>query len=139
MADQSPEQLAGLKHLAAFAKLAGPYLPGFAGAVLALAFLERLTPRGRVVAVVVGLSAASFLGPALSAVSDLFWPGVMPREVDGAIKFLTGLLGMGCLPPFLAWMRRVAGDPLNLLKIQIGPGGVTAGAGGASNSTETQP
>ncbi|MFZ5669139.1 MAG: hypothetical protein ACOY4K_06570 [Pseudomonadota bacterium] len=119
MADQPPEPfLAGLKLIA-------PYVPGFAGAVLALAFLEKLTPRGRIIAVAVGLAAAAFLGPALSALADLFWPGAMPREVDGAIKFLTGLLGMGCLPPFLGWTRKVAGDPLNLLKIQIGPVGVS--------------
>lgn len=107
---------------AALLKIAAPYVPGFAGAVLALAFLERLTPRGRIVAVAVGLASAAFLGPALSALADLFWPGSMPREVDGAIKFMAGLLGMGCLPPFLGWTRKVAGDPLNLLKIQIGPG-----------------
>lgn len=129
MADQPPEHLAGLKHLAAAAKLVGPYLPGFAGAVLALAFLEKLTPRGRIVAVAVGLASASFLGPALSALADLFWPGVMPPSVDGAIKFLAGLLGMGCLPPFLGWTRKVAGDPLNLLKIQIGAGGAAKGGG----------
>lgn len=130
MADHPPEPfVAGLKIVA-------PYVPGFAGAVLALAFLEKLTPRGRVIAVGVGLSAAAFLGPALSALADLFWPGVMPREVDGAIKFLTGLLGMGCLPPFLGWMRKVAGDPLNLLKIQIGPGGSgVPSAGGRAEET----
>lgn len=126
MADQSPDP-----HALVGLKLIGPYVPGFAGAVLALAFLERLTPRGRVLAVAVGLAAASFLGPALSALADLFWPGAMPREVDGAIKFLTGLVGMGCLPPFLAWTRKVAGDPLNLLKIQIGPGGGSPAGGGA--------
>lgn len=116
MADHTePQLIAGLK-------LLSPYVPGFAGAVLALAFLDKLTPRGRVLAVVVGLASAAFLGPALSAVADLFWPGAMPAEVDGAIKFLAGLLGMGCLPPFLRWTRKVAGDPLNLLKIQIGPG-----------------
>lgn len=117
MAEQQPEPfLAGLKIVA-------PYVPGFAGAVLALAFLEKLTPRGRVLAVIVGLAAASFLGPALGALADLFWPGDMPASVDAAIKFLAGLLGMGCLPPFLGWTRKVAGDPLNLLKIQIGPVG----------------
>lgn len=123
MAEQSPEP-----HLLAGLKIIAPYLPGFAGAVLALAFLEKLTPRGRIVAVAVGLGAASFLGPAFSALADLFWPGVMPSSVDGAIKFLTGLLGMGCLPPFLGWVRKVAGDPLNLLKIQIGPGGAARDA-----------
>lgn len=122
MAEQTPEP-----NLLAALKVLAPYLPGFAGAVLALAFLEKLTPRGRIVAVAVGLASASFLGPALSALADLFWPGLMPASVDGAIKFLAGLLGMGCLPPFLSWTRKVAGDPLNLLKIQIGAGGPSAG------------
>lgn len=130
MADHPPEPfMAGLKIVA-------PYVPGFAGAVLALAFLERLTLKGRVVAVVVGLAAAAFLGPAFAALADLFWPGdggALPKEIAAAIQFLTGLLGMGCLPPFLGWTRKVAGDPLNLLKIQIGPGGAAGGqdAGGA--------
>lgn len=127
MADQAPEP-----QLVASLKFFAPYVPGVAGAVLALAFLEKLTPRGRVLAVGVGLASASFLGPALSAVADLFWPGVMPATVDAGIKFLAGLLGMGCLPPFLGWTRRVAGDPLNLLKIQIGPGGASMGAPGAA-------
>lgn len=115
MADQSVEP-----QVAAWLKLAAPYVPGFAGAVLALAFLDKLTPRGRLVAVAVGLAAASFLGPALSVLADLFWPGVLPPQVDSAIKFLTGLLAMGCLPSLLGWARKVAGDPLNLLRIQIG-------------------
>ncbi len=133
MADHPPGPQA-----AALLKVLAPYVPGFAGAVLALAFLEKLTPRGRIVAVVVGLASASFLGPALSAVADLFWPGEMPGEVDGAIKFLAGLCGMGCLPPLLGWLRRVAGDPFNLLRISIGPGGVTAG-GGAVPASPAKP
>lgn len=133
MADQPTEPImAGLK-------LVAPYVPGFAGAVLALAFIERLTIKGRIVAVVVGLAAAAFLGPAFSALADLFWPGVMPKEVDGAIKFLTGLLGMGCLPPFLTWTRKVAGDPLNLLKIQIGPGASSGVKPSPGVNTEEMP
>lgn len=111
--------------IVAILKLALPYVPGFAGAVLALSFLDRLTARGRLLALAVGLASAAFLGPALSAVADLFWPGALPPAVDSAIKFLAGLLGMGCLPPFLRWAAKAAGDPpalLSLLKIQIGPG-----------------
>lgn len=133
MADHpEPQIVAGLK-------LLSPYVPGFAGAVLALAFLDKLTSRGRVLAVVVGLASASFLGPALSAVADLFWPGAMPASVDGAIKFLAGLLGMGCLPPFLGWTRKVAGDPLNLLKIQIGPGGGASSVTPPGTNPEVMP
>lgn len=125
MADQPPDPF-----IVALLKQASPFVPGFAGSILALAFLEKLTARGRVVAVCAGLAAAAFIGPGLSAITDLFWPGAMPAAVDGMIKFVTGLCGMGSIPPFLGWMRKVAGDPLNLLKIQIGPGGVRAGAGG---------
>lgn len=107
-------------HLAAWLKVLAPYVPGFAGAVMALAFLERLTARGRMVAVVVGLGAASFLGPALGDLVDLFWPGTMPKSIGGAVMFLTGLGAMGVLPPFLGWLKRVAGDPLNLLRLPLG-------------------
>lgn len=116
MADQPVEP-----HLAAWLKLAAPYVPGFAGAVLALAFLEKLTPRGRMIAVAVGLGAASFLGPALGDLADLFWPGAIPGNIRGAITFLTGLSAMSALPSLLGWIKRVAGDPLKLLRVQIGP------------------
>lgn len=98
-----------------------PYAPGFAGAVLSLAFVENLTIRGRIVAVAVGLGTAMYLGPALAAVADLVWPGEMPIRVQRGIEFLTALSAMGCLPPLLAWIKRVAGDPLSLLKVRIGP------------------
>lgn len=106
--------------VAAFTKL-GSVLPGFAGAVLSLAFVEALTARGRVVAVVVGLCAAMWVAPGLADAVDLAWPGVMPATVRSAIQFLVGLCAMGCLPPLLAWLKKVAGDPLSLLKVRFGP------------------
>ena len=98
-----------------------PYAPGFAGAVLSLAFVENLTIRGRVVCVAVGLGTAVYLGPAFAAIADLVWPGDMPIRVQRGIEFLTALSAMGCLPPLLAYIKRVAGDPLSLLKVRIGP------------------
>lgn len=99
------------------------FAPGFAGAVLSLAFVDRLSARGRFLTVVVGLACAAFVAPALADVAGLFWPGEMPRSVKGAIEFLTALCAMGCIPPLLDWLRRVAGDPLSLLKVRIGPTG----------------
>jgi len=104
---------------AAVAKLA-TFAPGFAGAVLSLAFVEALSRRGRVLAVVVGCLSAMFLAPALSEIADLFWPGTLPPAVRAAILFLTGLCAMGCLPQLLRWLQRVAGDPLSLLKVGAG-------------------
>ena len=116
MADHLP----GQPEAAALFSKAAAFLPGFAGSVLSLAFVEALTVRGRVLAVVVGLCAVVWIAPALSAGLDLVWPGEMPREVRSAVQFLTGLCAMGCLPPLLGWLRRVAGDPLSLLKVRIG-------------------
>lgn len=117
MADQLPTEP---WVAAVVAKLTG-FLPGFAGAVLSLAFVEALTVRGRVVAVIVGLAAAVWLGPALADLADLVWPGAMPQTVWSGIQFLTGLCAMGCLPKLLGWLKAIAGDPLSLLKVRIGP------------------
>ena len=119
MADHLPSEPA----VAALVTKAASFLPGFAGSVLSLAFVEALSARGRVLAVVVGVCAVVWISPALAAGTDLVWPGAMPTEVRSAIQFLTGLCAMGCLPPLLAWLRRVAGDPLSLLKVRIGPVG----------------
>lgn len=97
--------------------------PGFAGAVLSLAFVEALTVRGRIVAVAVGLAAALFLAPAIAVGLDLVWPGTLPAAVDRAVLFLTAISAMGVLPPLLGWLKRVAGDPLSLLKVRVGPVG----------------
>lgn len=103
---------------AALAKAAS-FAPGFAGAVLSLAFIETLTSRGRFLAVVVGLAAAMFLAPGFCAILDLFWPGNgIPAEIRSAVLFLTGLCAMGCLPKLLGALQRYAGDPLGLLKFR---------------------
>lgn len=104
----------------ALAKVAA-FAPGFAGAVLSLAFVETLTIRGRIVAVLVGLLSAMFLAPAICSLLDLFWPGDLPGTVSKAILFLTGLCAMGCLPKLLRWLEKLAGDPLSLLKVKVGP------------------
>ena len=107
---------------AAAAKLL-TFAPGFAGAVLSLAFVEALTARGRVVAVLVGLASAAFISPALADGADLFWPGAMPESVRSMIQFVIALCAMGCIPPLLGWLRKIAGDPLSLLKVRFGPQG----------------
>lgn len=102
--------------LTALTKLA-PMAPGFAGAVVSLAFLKAATPWQRVVAVGVGLTFAVTVGPALSAAVDTFvWPGAMPVQVDNAIKFLTGLCALGSVPPLMDLVKRFAGDPLSVIR-----------------------
>lgn len=119
MADNS----LGEPQLAALVAKAWALAPGVAGAVLSLAFVEALTVRGRILAVAVGLAAAMFLAPALAAGLDLVWPGDLPDVVARGVLFLTALCAMGTLPPLLGWLKRVAGDPLSLLKVRVGPVG----------------
>lgn len=117
------ENPVGEPQLAALIAKAVAFAPGFAGAVLSLAFVEALTVRGRVVAVATGLTAAAFIAPGLVALVDLVWPGDMPKEAAAAISCLTGVSAIGVLPPLLGWLKRVAGDPLSLLKVRLGPAG----------------
>lgn len=105
--------------IAAAVAKAAAFAPGFAGAVVSLAFVGQLTARGRILAVGVGFISAAFMGPGLAALADLAWPGVLPEEVRGTIIFFVGLCAMGCLPKLLEWAKRKAGDPLSLMK----PGG----------------
>lgn len=105
---------------AALAKIAS-FLPGLAGAVVSLRWVEDLTVRGRVIAVLVGCTSSIFLGPAIADLVDLFWPGDgLGPNAMGGVLFMTGLCSMGCLPPLLDWLKRVAGDPLALLKVRGG-------------------
>lgn len=106
--------------VAALTKLA-PMVPGFAGAVVSLAFIKHATPWQRVVAVGVGLTFAIAVGPALAAAVDAFlWPGVMPVVVHNAIQFLTGLCALGSVPPFMDFLKRTAGDPLSVFRPRTG-------------------
>lgn len=106
--------------VAALTKLA-PMAPGFAGAVVSLAFLKDATPWQRVVAVAVGLTVAVAVGPAIAAGVDAFlWPGAMPALVDRAIQFMTGLCAIGTVPPFMDFLKRTAGDPLSVIRPRSG-------------------
>lgn len=109
--------------LADVLRLVAPHAAGFAGAVLALAFLDTLTIRGRIVAVAVGLASSIWFPPLILAVASVFIPAAagVSQEVKSGLAFLTGLSAMGVLPPFLAWIKRVAGDPLSLLRVRVGP------------------
>lgn len=99
------------------------FAPGFAGAVLSLAFVEALTVRGRIVAVATGIVSAAFIAPFLVDLADLIWPGPIPQSASAAISCMTGVAAIGILPPFLGWLKRLAGDPLSLLKVRFGPAG----------------
>jgi dolichol kinase len=110
MPDTPPPDLQAALALAA-AK-AGPLIASLAGAVVSLSFLKELTIRGRLAAVVSGTLIAAFIGP---AVTDTWMAWATPSVVR-CVHFLLGVGGLGAMPFFLGWMKRVAGDPLSLVK-----------------------
>lgn len=106
--------------VAALSKLA-PMAPGVAGAVLSLAFGEKLTVRGKAVSVLIGLAAALWIAPFMIVVLGALWPwGKFPSEASNAITFLTGLLGMIALAGLAQAVGKYAGDPLKLIKFEAG-------------------
>jgi hypothetical protein len=114
--------------VAVLSKLA-PMTPGVAGAVLSLAFGEKLTVRGKTVSVVIGLASALWIAPAAIAILAALWPwGKFPSELGNAITFLTGLMGMITLAGLAQAVGKYAGDPLKLIKFEMG--GLRIGGGG---------
>lgn len=115
--------------LAVLSKLA-PMTPGVAGAVLSLAFGEKLTVKGKAISVGGGLACALWVAPALVALAAALWPwGKFPLELGNAITFLTGLLGMIALAGLAQAVAKYAGDPLKLIKFEVG--GLRIGGGEA--------
>lgn len=122
----------GEPQLAAVLKQLAPFMPGVAGAVLSLAFGEKLTLRGKALSVVVGLASAIFIAPAMVAVTGLFWPGgTLPQAIGSSLNFLSGLFGMIAFAGFAQAVARYAKDPLRLVRFRVGGlevgGGVSGG------------
>ncbi|ATC25222.1 hypothetical protein [Caulobacter vibrioides] len=125
MADNS-----GDPHLLALLSKLAPMTPGVAGAVLSLAFGEKLTVRGKAFSVLGGFLCALWIAPAIVAGVGAVWPwGKPPAEFGSAFAFLTGLFGMIVLAGLAQAAAKYAGDPLKLIKFEVG--GLRIGGGEA--------
>ncbi|MET3665890.1 hypothetical protein [Caulobacter sp. 1776] len=111
----------GDPHLVAVLSKLAPMTPGVAGAVLSLAFGEKLTIKGKAFSVVGGFLSALWIAPALVAGVASVWPwGKLPGEFGSAFSFLTGLFGMIALAGLAQAVAKYAGDPLKLIKFEVG-------------------
>jgi hypothetical protein len=100
---------------------AAPYTPIIAGAVLSMAFGEKLTIRGKILSAIVGLCAAQFIAPFLADIVNLFWPGdVLPVSVVSVIGFACGAFGMIILSGLAQALAKYSKDPLALVRVQLG-------------------
>lgn len=112
-----------LRHLA-------PYAPVFGGAVLSMAFGERLTIRGKLLSAGVGLAAAMWVAPFLVDIARLLWRwGELPTSAVAVIGFACGAFGMILLSGLAQALAKYSRDPLKLVRIQIGNVIITGGAG----------
>lgn len=106
-----------------------PYAPIFGGAVLSMAFGERLTIRGKLFSGGAGLAAALWVAPFLCDLADLFWPGEgLPPSVVTVIGFACGTFGMIVLSGLAQAAKKYSMDPLKLVRIQVGGVIITGGA-----------
>lgn len=109
-----------------------PFLPGFAGAMLSMAFGQRLTVRGKLLSAAVGLACVTMIAPTLCEVANLFWPGdALPTAVVTTVGFVSGLFGMILLAGLAEAIAKYSRDPLKLVRIQIGGVTVSGGVGEA--------
>jgi len=121
--------------LADLLRLVGPYIPGIAGAVLGMAFGDKLTMRGKVVSLSAGMAAVLWVAPMLVVVAEHLWPlsGDLPFQAVACICFLTGTFGMVVLSGLAQAAAKYSRDPFGLVKFKAG--GLTIG--GASPEGET--
>lgn len=125
MADTPPPSGA----LVDLVRVIGPYVPGFAGAVLSMAFGERLTVRGKLLSAAAGFGAALWIAPALVAVAAHLWPGggPLPVQLAAFVGFVSGTFGMVLLSGLAQALARYSRDPLSLVRIQVGGVTITGG------------
>ncbi|WP_433934399.1 hypothetical protein [Brevundimonas diminuta] len=116
--------------LADFVRLVAPYVPGVAGAVLSMAFGEKLTVRGKLLSVAAGVASVLWIAPAMVAVAAHFWPGEgeLPVQLVGFVGFVSGTFGMVLLSGLAQALARYSRDPLSLVRIQVGGVIITGGA-----------
>lgn len=92
-------------------KAGWPHVASFIGAVLSLSFVERLTPRGKLVAVAIGFFTALCVGPITYVTVHHFAPFLPVEIVAPGFNFLIALSAMTILPPALRAIATKAGDP----------------------------
>lgn len=115
--------------LADLVRLIGPYVPGVAGALLGMAFGERLTIRGRLLAIAAGVASVLWVAPAVVvAVEHFLFDGrALPVQLVGFIGFAAGTFGLVLLSGLVQALARYASDPLSLVRIQVGGVTITGG------------
>jgi hypothetical protein len=117
-------------NLIATAKGALPYLPGLAGAALSMMYGEKLTVRGKVASLSIGIVCALFVAPGVNDIADLMWPGDgLPSGAAGLIGFACGLFGMTACSGLMVWVAKWAQNPLGMVKLKLGPLDIDGGRG----------
>lgn len=111
-----------------FVRTIAPYVPIVSGALLSMAFGERLTIRGKLLSAVGGLAAALVIAPASVDLLELLWPAIqLPTSIVSVIGFACGAFGMVLLSGLAQALARYSRDPLSLVRVQIGGVIITGG------------
>ena len=109
----------------AVGKMVWPHIASFSGAVISLAFVERLTSKGKAFAVFFGFWVATLLGPIGHHFAIHYAPFVPVEVIAPGINFLVALTAMAVVPSGLKAIASVAADPQwvrTLLRVRKGDG-----------------
>lgn len=101
-------------NLALFGAKISSLIAGFAGAALSLTYIRQLNHRSAMIAQAGGLASAVFLAPAVISFFHL------PDSTEGAVYFLTGLLGLNILAAISGLIDIARADPKGVLHGIIG-------------------
>jgi hypothetical protein len=115
--------------LADLLRLVGPYIPHAAGALMGMFLASKLTFRGRLLALAVGIVAAVFGTPMVVFLVEHFVFGGEPlrEELKGFFGFTSGCFGMAFLSGAVQAVARYASDPLSLVRIEYKGVTITGG------------
>jgi len=91
---------------------------GFAGGVVSLSFVKKLTPISAVLAVITGAAAAGYGTPIILHFFNL------PPELQDGCAFFLGLTAMNIIPGIIYASEAVKNDPLSIFaKLRGNKGG----------------
>ncbi len=90
-------------------KLSGA-LAGLIGGIVSLSFIRNLTPLRAILATLTGAASAAYITPLIVRGFELEY------ELEHAVAFLTGLMGMNILAGFFRISERFQQKPLETLR-----------------------
>jgi len=87
-------------------------LPAFAGALVSMAYMKRISLRRRLTLLFTGTVTAASMTPLIS-----YWMGTVPPQVESGMSFLIGLISMQATDALINILAFLGANPASLFEI----------------------